>query len=303
MNDRFSSIQLFVRVARSASFSEAAREMGVTQPTASRIVAALEKQVGVALLTRNTRAVALTEAGAEYLARCEAILAALDEAEHAARGTGELRGTLRIATSHSLAVRTLIPRLSSFTDQHPKLRIEFMLADAQHDLIGESVDVALRIGTLSDSSIIARKIGTAHRVVVASPNYLKMADTPLTPQDLAHHSIIIGPAGRGPDAWTFRKDGKTKVAQVEGRFFINAIEAATAAAVAGLCILSTGQRSIQAELAAGDLVPVLSGWTMGSGDISVILLAGKLAKPSARAFAKFAAEMIAEIEAAFPWRP
>jgi DNA-binding transcriptional LysR family regulator len=96
MNDRFASMRLFVRVARSGSFSAAARKMGMAQPTASRIVAALEKQVGVALLTRSTRAVTLTEAGAEYLARSEATLAALDEADHAARGTGELRGTLRV---------------------------------------------------------------------------------------------------------------------------------------------------------------------------------------------------------------
>jgi DNA-binding transcriptional LysR family regulator len=109
MNDRFTSMQLFVRVARAGSFSVAAREMGMTQPTASRIVAALEKKVGAALLTRSTRAVTLTEAGADYLARCEIILAALDEADHAARGTGELRGTLRVATSPTFASRAIIP--------------------------------------------------------------------------------------------------------------------------------------------------------------------------------------------------
>src|SRR6201990_1131648 len=117
MNDRFTSMQLFVRVARSGSFSSAAREMRMTQPTASRIVAALEKQVGVALLLRSTRAVTLTEAGADYLARCETILAALDEADHAARGTGELRGTLRVATSTSFAVRSVMPRVQDFKDK------------------------------------------------------------------------------------------------------------------------------------------------------------------------------------------
>src|ERR1700744_3147441 len=124
MNDRFTSMQLFVRVARSGSFSTAAHEMGMTQPTASRIVVALEKQVGGALRTRSTRAVTLTEAGADYLARAEAILAALDEADHAARGTGELRGTLRIALSTSFAVRSVLPRLKPFSQQHPRLRME-----------------------------------------------------------------------------------------------------------------------------------------------------------------------------------
>src|ERR1700761_4792026 len=111
MNDRFFSLQLFVRVARVGSFSIAGREMGISQPTASRIIAALEKKIGAALLTRTTRAVTLTEAGSDYLARAETILAALDEADHAARGTGELRGRLRVATSSASAVRGILPRL------------------------------------------------------------------------------------------------------------------------------------------------------------------------------------------------
>src|ERR1700749_2366637 len=144
MNDRFTSMQLFVRVARSGGFSVAAREMRMTQPTASRIVAALEKQVGVTLLLRSTRTVTLTEAGTDYLARCETILAALDEADPAPRSPGELSGTLRIATSPVFASRPVMPRIAKFADQHPKLRMEFTLDDARHDLIGDSVDVAVR---------------------------------------------------------------------------------------------------------------------------------------------------------------
>jgi DNA-binding transcriptional LysR family regulator len=136
MNDRFESLQLFVRVARTGSFSVAGRELGITQPTASRTLAALEKKVGTALFTRTTRAVTLTEAGADYLARVEAILASLDEADHAARGTGELRGILRIAASTSFAVRTVIPRLQAFKDKHPQLRLELILNDEKQDLIG-----------------------------------------------------------------------------------------------------------------------------------------------------------------------
>src|ERR1700758_2876609 len=194
MNDRFFSLLLFVRVARTGSFSAAGRELGLSQPTASRIVAALERKVGAALLTRTTRAVTLTEAGADYLARAEVILTALDEADHAARGTGELRGILRVATSLTFASRTIMPHLADFADQHPKLRIEFALDDARHDLIGESVDVAVRIGALSDSTVLARKVGTVHRVLVASPMYLSKAGKPLTPSDLTRHTLIVGPA-------------------------------------------------------------------------------------------------------------
>src|SRR5271170_1786408 len=225
MNDRFTSMQLFVRVARSGSFSVAAREMGMMQPTASRIVAALEQQVGAAMLTRSTRAVTLTEAGVDYLARSEAILAALDEADHAARGTGELRGTLRVATSPTFASRTIMPHLARFADRHPKLRIEFALHDARHDLIGDSVDVAVRIGSLTDSTALARKIGTVRRDLVASPNYLSRAGTPLTPSDLTKHTLIVGPAGRNSEGWSFHENGKSTSIRIQGRFIINATEA------------------------------------------------------------------------------
>jgi DNA-binding transcriptional LysR family regulator len=301
MNDRFTLLKVFVRVARAGSFSAAAREMGMPQPTVSRLVAALERKVGVALLTRSTRAVALTEAGANYLGRSEAILAAIDEADHAARGTGELRGTLRVATSHGLAVRTLLPRLSRFAAQHPKLRMEFTLGDAPHDLIGESIDVAVRVGMREDSSLVRIKVGTAHRVVVASPDYLARSGTPTTPSELSGHAIIVGPAGHAAEGWTFRKGDKTGTVRVEGRFIIGTGEAAAAAAVAGLGVLSTGHRGVQAELHSGALVRLLSDWEMAASDISVLLPAGRAAKPSARAFATFVAEEIRAMEAETPW--
>jgi DNA-binding transcriptional LysR family regulator len=287
MNDRFLSLQLFARVARVGSFSVAGREMGISQPTASRIVAALEKKVGVALLTRSTRAVTLTEAGVDYLARVDAILAALDEADHAARGTGELRGLLRIAASTSFAVRMVLPRLPLFAEMYPRLRIEFMLNDEKQDLIGDSIDVALRIGALADSSAVAKKIGVVHRIAAASPAYLAKAGTPLTPAELPRHSIIVGPAGRGMEAWAFKKDGKATSVRVEGRFVLNGGEGATAAAVAGLGILSSGALGMLNELRSGQLVRILPDWEMGTADINAVLPAGRAAKPSARAFTEF----------------
>jgi len=288
-------MQLFVRVARSGSFTAAARETGMTQPTVSRIIAAFEKQIGVALLTRSTRAVTLTEAGTDYLACAEAILAALDEADHAARGTGELRGTLRVAMSPSFAVRTVLPRLQGFIDKHPKLRIQFSLDDARQDLIGESVDVAVRIGALSDSTVVARKIGAVRRVLVAAPSYLARAGTPTAPIELARHSLIVGPAGRGSEAWSFRSGGTSTTVRVEGRIVIDNAEGATAAAVAGLGIVSTGQGSVQEELEAGCLIQVLPDWEMAISDIQVVLPAGRAAKASARAFADFIAEQVRAI--------
>ena len=289
MNDRFFSLLLFVRVGRTGSFSVAGRELGISQPTASRVVASLEKKVGVALLTRTTRAVTLTEAGVDYLARAEAILAALDEADHAARGTGELRGILRIATSSAFAVRGILPRLSRFTDQHPGLRVEFMLNDQRQDLVGDAVDVALRVGTLTDSTAVARRIGVMQRVLAASPSYLARAGIPAVPANLPDHTLIVGPAGFSVEGWAFKMNGKATSIRVEGRFILNGTEGATAAAVAGLGIVSSGHLGCLAELQSGALVRVLPDWEMGSADINVVLPAGRAAKPSARAFADFMA--------------
>ena len=154
MSDRLSALRLFVRVARAGNFSRAAREVGLSQPTASRIIATLEKEVGALLFTRSTRALALTEAGAEYLGRVEPALAELEEADHAARGTGELRGIIRVAASSSFTVHVVIPRLDDFLRHHPKLRLVLLINDQRQALISEGVDVAFRFGPLADSTLV-----------------------------------------------------------------------------------------------------------------------------------------------------
>ena len=295
MNDRFLALQLFSRVARATSFSVGGREMGMSQPTASRIIAALEKNVGVALLTRTTRGVVLTEAGSEYLIRAEAVLAALDEADHAARGTGELRGVLRVAMSTSTAVRCVLPRLPVFTSLHSALRVEFVLNDERQDLIGDGIDVALRIGTLADSSAVARRIGMVKRIVAASPAYLSKAGTPRTPSELSDHSLIVGPAGRGPEGWTFTKNEESISVRAEGRIVLDGAEGAAAAAAAGLGIVSAGFFGVLKELRSGDLVQVLPDWEMVSAEFNVILPAGRAAKPSARSFAEFVSDQLNEL--------
>src|SRR6202012_5740672 len=156
MNDSIIALRLFVRVARTESFSRAGKELGLPQPSVSRIIASLEKSVGAALLTRTTRAVTLTEAGSDYLARIEPILAALDEADHIARGSAELRGHLRVGGPVSLATREVIPRLSSFLSSHPALQIEILMEDRRQDFLREGVDVGFRFGALADSTATSR---------------------------------------------------------------------------------------------------------------------------------------------------
>jgi DNA-binding transcriptional LysR family regulator len=286
MSDTVSALKLFVRAARLGSFSRAGLEFGLPQPSVSRIIRKLEREVGAALLTRTTRAVALTEVGAEYLARVEAILNALEEASHVARGTGELRGVLRVGLSSTCAVREIIPRLPKFMDRHRLLRVDLVVDDERQDLVTEGVDVALRFGTLSDSTAIARRIAAWPRMLVASSDYLAKAGIPKTPADLSMHTVIARPAGGGPN-WSFRKHGRVTSVRVASRLAVTLNEGAIAAAVAGLGIVSTSLWSCRKELTRGALVQVLADWEMGQMELHAVLTAGRAAKPSARLFTEF----------------
>jgi DNA-binding transcriptional LysR family regulator len=294
MSDRIFALRLFVRVARTGSFSRAGREFGLSQPSASRIVAELEREIGTTLFTRTTRAVTLTEAGTDYLLRIEPMLASLDEADHAVRGTGELRGILRVALSSSFSVREIIPRLPEFMERHPNLKIDLLVDDRYQELVSEGVDVALRFGTLANSTAMARRLGDTARLLVASPSYLQRAGIPKSPQDLADHSLIVGPTGVKPGNWTFKRNGHTKTLRVEGRLNITTNEGAIAAAIAGLGIVSTAVWGCRIELTNGTLVQVLDEWSMESVEVNALFPAGRAAKPAARAFADYLTKALAK---------
>jgi DNA-binding transcriptional LysR family regulator len=293
MTDRLIALRVFARAAHTGSFSRAGRELGLSQPSVSRILADLEKELGALLLVRSTRAVTLTVAGAEYLARVEPILAALDEADHATRGTGKLKGVLRIALSSSFGVREVIPRLPAFLEQHPALRVDLGFNDTRQDLIADGIDVALRLGTLADSSAVARKLARAPRVVIASPCYLERAGVPKTPGSLAAHSVIVGPGGASSNAWAFTKNGRTRSIRVAGRVTSAANEGAIAAAVAGLGVTVTSIWGCRAELEHGLLVKVLADWTLEPIDVHAIFPAGRAAAPAARLFVDYLAAALA----------
>ncbi len=283
MSDRLFALRLFARVARKGSFSAAGRELSIPQSTASRTIATLEREIGVALFVRTTRAVTLTDAGLDFLARIEPVLAELDEAEHAARGTGELRGILRIGVATNFAVREVIPRLSDFMGRHPALRIDLMMGDLREDLVAEGVDVALRFGPLSDSTATVRRILAWPRVLAASRAYLDKAGAPLKPADLARHAIILGPASLGGH-WSFRKGDTTTSVDVEGKLMTRGSLGAIAAAVEGLGIVMTPLGACRRELESGELVRLLSEWDAGTVELNAVYASGRAAKPSARAF-------------------
>jgi DNA-binding transcriptional LysR family regulator len=290
MNDKLSTLRLFVRVAHTSSFTKAGRELGLSQPSTSRRISELEEDVGAALFVRSTRAVTLTEAGADYLTRVEAILSALDEADHAARGTAELRGHLRVALSTSFGVRDVIPRIGRFMSVHPALHIDLLMEDDWQDLIVEGVDVAFRFGQLKDSNATSTMLGRCPRLLVASPRYLANTRTPLEPGDLASHTFIMGPSGAGVREWTFEKSGRRVAFRGEGRLTISLNEGKTAAAVAGLGILMMGSWGCRAELSDGRLVPVLADWKLEPVEVNAVFPAARAARPAARALVAYLAD-------------
>lgn len=269
------------------SFTAAGREIGLSQPSVSRIISKLEKDLGAALFVRSTHAVKMTEAGAEYLERIEPILSALEEANHMARGDGTLKGRLRLGCATSFAVREIIPRMPEFLSQHPELQVDFVLTDSMQDLIDQAIDVAIRFGPLSDSTLVARKVGECPRMVVASPAYLERAGTPKVPADLARHTVILGPAGMGAAAWNFKKKGKALSVRVEGQMTVTVNEAATASALAGLGVIATSFWGCKAELESGKLIQLLTDWEIGTVEVNAVLAGGRNAKPSARGFTEY----------------
>jgi DNA-binding transcriptional LysR family regulator len=287
MSDNLAALRLFCRVARTESFTAAGREVGLSQPSVSRIISRLEKDLGAALVTRSTHAVKLTEAGAEYLDRLEPIIASLEEANHLARGDGTLKGRLRVGCATSFAVREVIPRIGSFLSENPELRIDFVLTDAMQDLIDQAIDVAIRFGPLPDSNLVARKIGDTPRMVIASPAYLKKAGTPKTPAELANHQVVIGPSGMGSSGWTFTKKGKTLSVKVKSQVTVSVNEAATDAALSGLGIVTTSLWGCKAEVDSGQLVHLFPDWQIGHVPVNAVLSGGRSAKPSAKGFTDF----------------
>jgi DNA-binding transcriptional LysR family regulator len=282
IKDNF-ALRLYTRVARLGSFSAAARECGLSQSQASRIVADLEAELGVRLLSRTTRAVVPTEAGEEFLARVEPILAALDEAEHSVREGGELRGPLRMSMPTSFGIRDVIPRLASFAERHPDLHIQLQLGDRRQDLVRDAVDVAIRLGRLVDSTATAKRIATIPRVVVASPDYLARHGTPETPDDLVRHRIVGGTAAAVPTAWRFERDGEVSAIKLEPHFSTDENEGAIAAAAAGFGITSTSGWACRREFEDGTLVRVLTEWTLTGIPVHAYFPMGRATRIAARA--------------------
>jgi DNA-binding transcriptional LysR family regulator len=287
MSDRLQELQVFVRAAESGSFSRAARELGLSQPSVSRIIGELEARLGVTLLLRTTRRITVTDAGALFLDRAREILAEIEDAEDAARGIDSLRGIIRLALPVIYGTREIIPRLPRFLAAHPLLQVEMAVADARQDLVAEGADIAIRLGELGDSGFGARKLETLETMLVASPLYLKARGTPKTPADLASHDCIFGPGNFGRDSWSFTRNGTEISVDVRGRIHTDSGPGVFASAIAGLGIAMASTVMFAAEVKAGALVPLLRGYKLEPVDVHAVFPGGPRPSTKVRALVDF----------------
>ena len=302
MNDRLLQLALFVRTIESGSFSKAAREFGLSQPSVSRAIAALERRLGVKLLVRTTRQVSATDAGEALLGRARDALLAIDDAEGAARGADRLSGVLRVALPPEYAVRRIVPLLPAFFARHPTLTIDLMMSDRYENLIAEGADLALRIGDLPDSSFVARKLESARRLFVTAPSYLARRGAPMKLADLAAHDLISGPMGAGDETWTARRNGEIERQDVSPRIRTRSAAGVVACAAAGLGVAIASIWMCGPALASGEIVEILAGYALDPVQAYVVFPAGRRPSQRARAFSDYLEQALATGEEKAPAR-
>jgi DNA-binding transcriptional LysR family regulator len=292
MLDRVTGMQVFVRVATLGSFSAAARALDLSQTMVTKHVAALEDRLGVKLLHRSTRKLVLTEGGRNYLTACERILAEIEEAEASASlDRVEPRGTLRLNVPLTFGFRQVVPALTEFSRLYPAVSFDLGLADRYVDLMEEGWDLAIRIGRLKDSSLVARRLAACRTIICASPAYLKQHGIPQTVDDLAQHNCLgyTLPSVIGANRWAFGIDGDI-VVPIQGNLRANNGDALLAAAVAGQGLIYQPTFIVGDSLREGSLVPVLSNYPTYEPAIHAVLSSGRQAPAKVRAFVAFLAE-------------
>lgn len=291
--DQQSEIRLFVTVVAEGGFSPAARKLGLTPSAVSKQIGRLEDRLGVTLLTRTTRQVALTEVGQLYHERSLEILAKIDAAERAVAEFHEApRGTVRVSLAAALCRHRIIPVLPRFWDAYPEVRVQMLLSQVYTDLVAESVDVAVRVGVLTDSTLIARKLAPHRRLPCASPAYLERCGTPREPKDLLEHDCLRVLAPTSFNRWTFATPEGPLTIRPSGRLEATSIDALYEAALRGLGIVRISTAVVEPAIREGRLVPLLEDFIADEpSSIHAVFLPRRQPSPAVRAFVDFLVEV------------
>lgn len=282
--DRLETLRVFAAVAQRLSFAEAARALRISPAAASRAVAELERRLGVALLRRTTRSVALTPEGAAYLERCRRVLEDLDDADRSARGDDAApHGTLVVSAPVVFGRMHVVPVVGTLLQRHPGLDVQLMLTDRVVSLAEEGVDIAVRIADLADSALHAVRLAQVRRVLVASPAYLVARGAPEQVSDLARHDLIVFDGFAPNGEWRFTAAGRPAI-RVTPRLLTNNIDAALDAARAGLGIARALSYQVEADVAAEGLVYLLPDLEPPDAPVSLVFQANRRGSPNVRAF-------------------
>ena len=294
--DRLDELTIFLAIFETGSLISAARRLRRSPPAVTRALGALEDRVGSRLFERTTRRLSPTEAGRLLAEPARALLAAYEEslagASHAL-----IRGVLRITAPVQFGRRHVAPIVSAFLNDHPDVRVELTLNDRNLDLIEEGLDIALRIGGLPDSTLIARQVGSVRRVVVASPRYLADRGMPRVPADLAKHDTIFGMARSSAREWRFgKKKGRGSVVRLSPRLLVDDVEAQVQAAKAGRGVARVLSYQVTEELAAGSLVRLLEDFEPEPLPVQLVTLSRVHTTPKVRAFIDTAVRVLRDVK-------
>ena len=294
MDNRTGEIEAFLRTVEGGSFAAAAKTLRQTPSAVSRSVARLEARLGVRLLTRTTRSLAVTPEGERFRLQAQKLLLDLDELERSfAADKSEPRGRLRVSASTPFGIHQLLPVLPEFLQRYPKITVDLSLTDALVDLVGERTDVAIRHGPLRDSSLRARKLGSSGWIVAASPEYLQRHGTPQTPDDLEAHNCLNFNFRRSVEGWTFRAGSRTRQCHIAGNFLGNSGEALRLMCLGGAGIARLGEFLIGADVRAGRLVPLLQNYIpTDSEDVHALYIGHARLAARVRVFMDFLVERV-----------
>jgi DNA-binding transcriptional LysR family regulator len=292
--DRLDELAVLLAVLDAGSLAGAARRLGRSPPAVTRILAGLEARTGERLIERTTRKLAPTEAGRRLAEDARRLLAAYQAAiarEHA----GVLRGALRVTAPLVFGRRHMTPAVAGFVALHPQLSVELQLHDRNLDLIEEGLDVAVRIGALADSSLVARRVGAVRRVVVAAPDYVRRRGAPESPADLAAHEVLHSNARGLPPEWRFGPPGAPASVRLRPRLSVNDVEAVLTAVRAGHGITQALSYQVAEDLAAGRLVRLLRDHEPATVPVQLVTPSARHMPPRVRAFLDYAAAELAKL--------
>ncbi len=289
--DNVSEMQVFVRVVQLGSFSAAARSLNLTPSAISKQVGRLEDRLKTRLFNRTTRRLNLTEAGSGFYERCRQILSDIEEAEQAVADLlSTPRGTLKLALPSAFGLLHVVPLLAEYMRRYPDMRIDLNLNDRLIDILAEGMDLAVRIGDLSDSSLIARRLAPNRRVVCGAPAYFARAGLPQRPQDLLEHNCLVYTYRASRNDWNFSGPGGKETIQVKGNLEANSAEALHRAVLSGVGIGLLPMWLIGADLKAGRLVEVLSTYHFPDSAVYAVYPPGRHLSPKVRSFVDYLVE-------------